>query len=82
MLELSIRGLLSHAPNQLSVSKMLVALDVHDRTYTVQDGDTLSQIVLRLNMWLQMGLTSQDLVRINKLETPDVQNGQVLKLCY
>jgi nucleoid-associated protein YgaU len=77
----NLAGLLSHQPNQISVAKLLKAFNVQDRTYTVQLGDTLSDIALRLNFWFDLDVTWEDLARINELKNPDlILEGQVLNL--
>lgn len=51
------------------------ARPVRPRTYTVKDGDTLSEIAVRF------GTTVTELVRLNDIKNPDlIFTGQVLKL--
>lgn len=74
-------NMLKTEPNQISLSKLLEAFSVKDRTYTVQAGDTLSVIAVRLNIWYNLDVEWEDLARINALENPDlIFEGQVLKL--
>lgn len=74
-------GLLAHRSNQEGVAKLLEAFNPKTRTYTVQAGDTLSAIAVRLNIWFNLDVMWEDLARINALENPDfILEGQVLNL--
>lgn len=74
-------NMLKTEPNQISISKLLEAFDPKNRTYTVQAGDTLSTIAVRLNIWYNLDIEWEDLARLNALENPDlILEGQVLKI--
>ena len=67
--------------NRISVSKLLEGYSAKDRNYTVQEGDSLSRIAARLNIWFGIEIDWEELAGLNKLENPDlIYPGQVLKI--